>query len=82
MGRVPGYQNRGGSRRRDIATGLGGMRHGEFCRRAGMRAAAAGAGPVRLVALGDSLTAGYGLPPDEALPAPAAARSPPRVTTW
>ena len=63
------YQNRGGMRRRDLVAGLSGvlMTISLF---ASMphRPAAAGSGPVRLVALGDSLTAGYGLPSDAALP--------------
>lgn len=64
------YQNQGGVRRRDLVAGLGGvlMTISLFTSMAQGPASAAEGAPVRLVALGDSLTAGYGLPPDAALP--------------
>lgn len=67
MGIVPGYGRRGALRHLGAGFGL------LLAARAGFRAGAAGAseegGEVRLLMLGDSLTAGYGLPPSHALPA-------------
>jgi acyl-CoA thioesterase-1 len=64
------YQNRGGLTRRDLVAGLGGvmMTISLFASMSQHPATAAEGGPVRLVALGDSLTAGYGLPQEAALP--------------
>jgi acyl-CoA thioesterase-1 len=65
------HQHPGGLTRRAAMTGLGGVGMAAlFGTQASRPAVAAGsAGPLRLVALGDSLTAGYGLPAEAALPA-------------